>query len=220
MQEAKEEYAKYKEEKTSALAKKVKTFTPYNRIRTNKAIGKVQLQDDDETSGPTNMCDCDPKSEHPCSSDADCLNRLMMYECNSKNCKVGEKCCNQRFRKREYVKAKPFNTVQRGWGLRAQEDIKKGTFVVEYVGEIIDEGECKRRLEKKTATNDSNFYFLTIDKDRIIDAGPSGNLARFMNHSCDPNCETQKWVVNGSTRIGLFAVDDIAKGELIGSHVS
>ena len=157
------------------------------------------------------MCDCDPKSETPCSTE-DCLNRMMMYECNSSNCKVGDKCCNQRFRKREYIKTKPFNTVQRGWGLRTQEDIKKGAFVVEYVGEIIDEEECSRRLEEKTAKNDHNFYFLTIDKDRIIDAGPSGNLARFMNHSCQPNCETQKWVVNGSTRVGLFALEDIPKG--------
>ena len=39
---------------------------------------------------------------------------------------------------------------------------------------------------------------------------------RFMNHSCDPNCETQKWTVNGDTRIGLFAVKDIpANTELV-----
>jgi SET domain-containing protein len=43
----------------------------------------------------------------------------------------------------------------------------------------------------------------------MIDAGPSGNFARFMNHSCQPNCETQKWTVLGDTRIGLFAMVDI-----------
>jgi len=46
----------------------------------------------------------------------------------------------------------------------------------------------------------------------MIDAGPSGNLARFMNHSCQPNCETQKWTVLGDTRIGLFARHDIPAG--------
>lgn len=50
-------------------------------------------------------------------------------------------------------------------------------------------------------------------KDRIIDAGPKGNYSRFMNHSCQPNCETQKWTVNGDTRVGLFAVCDIPVGE-------
>lgn len=37
-------------------------------------------------------------------------------------------------------------------------------------------------------------------------------MFRFMNHSCDPNCETQKWTVNGDTRVGLFALEDIKAG--------
>ena len=58
------------------------------------------------------------------------------------------------------------------------------------------------------------FFFLFFSpKDRIIDAGPKGNYSRFMNHSCQPNCETQKWTVNGDTRVGLFAVCDIPAGE-------
>lgn len=51
-------------------------------------------------------------------------------------------------------------------------------------------------------------------QDRVIDAGPKGNSARFINHSCSPNCETQKWTVNGDVRIGLFALSDIEAGEL------
>lgn len=51
-------------------------------------------------------------------------------------------------------------------------------------------------------------------QDRIIDAGPKGNYSRFMNHSCQPNCETLKWTVNGDTRVGLFAVCDIPAGTL------
>lgn len=47
---------------------------------------------------------------------------------------------------------------------------------------------------------------------RIIDAGPKGNLSRFMNHSCQPNCETQKWTVNGDVRVGLFALENISAG--------
>ena len=47
----------------------------------------------------------------------------------------------------------------------------------------------------------------------MIDAGPRGNWARFINHSCDPNCATEPWIVNGDKRIGIFALRDIAKGE-------
>lgn len=49
---------------------------------------------------------------------------------------------------------------------------------------------------------------------RVIDAGPKGNLSRFMNHSCAPNCETQKWTANGDVRVGLFAIYDIPAGWL------
>lgn len=60
----------------------------------------------------------------------------------------------------------------------------------------------------------SAFQSLSVScpQDRIIDAGPKGNEARFMNHSCQPNCETQKWTVNGDTRVGLFALKDITAG--------
>ena len=95
--------------------------------------------------------------------------------------------------------------------MKALEDIKEGQFVIEYCGEVIDEAECDRRL-KIIASTQSNFYFLNLDKDLFIDAGPRGNLARFMNHSCDPNCITQKWLVGGSTRVGLFALHDISAG--------
>ena len=50
-----------------------------------------------------------------------------------------------------------------------------------------------------------NHLQLTVENSRIIDAKPKANNARFMNHSCDPNCETQKWNVCGLTCIGLFA---------------
>ncbi|KAG2465618.1 NSD2 methyltransferase, partial [Polypterus senegalus] len=87
-----------------------------------------------------------------------------------------------------------------------------GEFVNEYIGELIDEEECRARIKYAQENDITHFYMLTIDKDRIIDAGMKGNYSRFMNHSCQPNCETQKWTVNGDTRVGLFAVCDIPAG--------
>jgi hypothetical protein len=47
----------------------------------------------------------------------------------------------------------------------------------------------------------------------VIDATRQGNLSRFANHSCDPNCETQKWFVRGLPRMGVFAKRTLRKGE-------
>ncbi|XP_062572179.1 histone-lysine N-methyltransferase NSD2-like [Saccostrea cucullata] len=183
---------------------------PYKFVKNNIPVGSVVIPKPDLTSIP--RCECDPNHEAPCSSDTDCLNRMLMYECHPSVCQCGEKCHNQRFQRREYPDCTPFKTEGRGWGLRTNVDIKKGQFVHEYVGELIDEEEVKRRIDESHENNISNYYMLTLDKNRVIDAGPKGNLSRFMNHSCAPNCETQKWTANGDVRVGLFALCDIPAG--------
>ena len=52
--------------------------------------------------------------------------------------------------------------------------------MIEYVGELVDEAELWRRIDYMHQINEENYYFLTITKDIIIDAGPKGNLARFV----------------------------------------
>lgn len=81
---------------------------------------------------------------------------------------------------------------------------------MEYCGEVISKQTCLRRM--KEAENEKFFYFLTLDSKECLDASKRGNLARFMNHSCDPNCETQKWTVGGEVKIGIFAIKPIPKG--------
>lgn len=131
-------------------------------------------------------CDCDAKWDNPCSPDTDCLNRILSVECSPGICPAGPKCNNQAFVRRQYPSMEPFHTAGRGWGLRTLETITEGQFVIEYVGEVIDEAEYKRRLHHKKELKNENFYFLTIDTCRMIDAEPKGNLSRFMsktNHS-------------------------------------
>uniref|UniRef100_A0A8C6UYL9 Histone-lysine N-methyltransferase, H3 lysine-36 specific n=1 Tax=Neogobius melanostomus TaxID=47308 RepID=A0A8C6UYL9_9GOBI len=183
---------------------------PYKQIKVNKPIGKVQIITADLSEIP--RCNCKASDENPCGPDSECINRMLLYECHPQVCVAGEKCQNQAFTKREYTQVEIFRTLSRGWGLRSVSDIKKGAFVSEYVGEMIDEEECRARIRHAQENDICNFYMLTLDKDRVIDAGPKGNEARFMNHCCQPNCETQKWTVNGDTRVGLFALQDIPKG--------
>ncbi|XP_039536244.1 histone-lysine N-methyltransferase, H3 lysine-36 specific isoform X2 [Pimephales promelas] len=183
---------------------------PYKHIKVNKPIGKVLIISADLSEIP--RCNCKAADENPCGMDSECINRMLLYECHPQVCPAGERCQNQGFSKRQYCQVEIFRTLSRGWGLRCVHDIKKGGFVNEYVGEVIDEEECRARIKHAQENNIGNFYMLTLDKDRIIDAGPKGNEARFMNHSCQPNCETQKWTVNGDTRVGLFALTDIPAG--------
>ncbi|XP_053160229.1 histone-lysine N-methyltransferase NSD2 isoform X2 [Hemicordylus capensis] len=183
---------------------------PYKHIKVNKPVGKVQIYTADISEIP--KCNCKPSDENPCGFDSECLNRMLMYECHPQVCPAGERCQNQCFTKRQYPETKIIKTDGKGWGLVAKRDIKKGEFVNEYVGELIDEEECMARIKHAHENDITHFYMLTIDKDRIIDAGPKGNYSRFMNHSCQPNCETLKWTVHGDTRVGLFAVCDIPAG--------
>ncbi|XP_023133240.2 histone-lysine N-methyltransferase NSD3 isoform X5 [Amphiprion ocellaris] len=183
---------------------------PYKFIKSNKPVGKVQVHVADLSEIP--RCNCRSTDEHPCSLDSQCLNRMLQYECHPQVCPAGDTCENQCFSKRLYAETEVIKTDGRGWGLRTNQALRKGDFVTEYVGEVIDSEECQQRIKRAHENHVTNFYMLTLTKDRVIDAGPKGNSSRFMNHSCSPNCETQKWTVNGDVRIGLFTLCDIEAG--------
>nr|XP_026490227.1 uncharacterized protein LOC113396490 isoform X1 [Vanessa tameamea]XP_026490228.1 uncharacterized protein LOC113396490 isoform X1 [Vanessa tameamea] len=186
----------------------------YVKLRVNKPCGSLCGRRIDVEESSLTQCECDPADVDPCGPYTQCLNRMLLTECGP-TCRAGDRCNNRAFEKRLYPKMVPYRTPHRGWGLKTLVDVKAGQFVIEYVGELIDEDEFKRRMRRKHEVRDENFYFLTLDKERMIDAGPKGNFARFMNHSCEPNCETQKWTVLGDIRVGLFALYDIpANSEL------
>jgi [histone H3]-lysine36 N-dimethyltransferase NSD2 len=136
-------------------------------IRVNKPVGitvpKIPICE-------LNVCQCDWKEADPCGDDDKCLNRVLKYECHPAMCRAGVRCLNQRFTKRLYPNQKPIKTSERGWGLKAGVDIKKGEFVNEYVGELIDENECKKRLKIAHENNIHNFYFLNIGNDRYLNS--------------------------------------------------
>ena len=83
-----------------------------------------------------------------------------------------------------------------------------GEFILEYIGEVVSEQEFRQRMAERYI-NDKHHYCLNLDGGMVIDGYRMGAEGRFVNHSCDPNCEMQKWSVNGVFRIGLFALSDI-----------
>ena len=182
----------------------------YKLVYQNVPCNNVQVYSADITE--ITPCECKVTDPDPCGPTSDCWNRLLCVECHPKVCRSGDRCSNQRFQKAQYPRFEISYTKNRGWGLKTKVWIKKGDFVNEYCGDLIDIDECQRRLTHQNTIGDFNFYFCVLDKERIIDAGPRGNFSRFMNHSCDPNCETQKWTVNGDIRVGLFALTDICPG--------
>ncbi|XP_017131261.1 probable histone-lysine N-methyltransferase Mes-4 [Drosophila elegans] len=179
---------------------------PYVRIKANKAVPPVRFTQNPED---VSTCDCQPTNEHPCGPDSGCLNRILFNECHPEYCRAGDRCENQMFELRKSPRLEVVYMNERGFGLVNREPIAEGDFVIEYVGEVINHAEFQQRMAQKQRDRDENYYFLGVEKDFIIDAGPKGNLARFMNHSCEPNCATQKWTVNCIHRVGLFAIKDI-----------
>jgi hypothetical protein len=98
-----------------------------------------------------------------------------------------------------------------GSGVYAAREIPKGTRIVEYLGERISHAQADSRYEEKGQDDGHTFLFVVSSK-VVIDAGVDGNDARFINHSCDPNCET---VIEGG-RVFIEALRDIKPGEELG----
>jgi SET domain-containing protein len=98
-----------------------------------------------------------------------------------------------------------------GRGVYAIAPIKKGTRVIEYLGERISHDEADRRYDLKGDDNGHTFLFIASNR-TVIDAGVNGNEARFINHSCDPNCET----VIEKSRVFIDAIRSIKPGEELG----
>ncbi|CAH8620317.1 unnamed protein product [Heterobilharzia americana] len=142
-----------------------------------------------------------------------CINRALNIECGPQ-CAAGDFCSNRQFQMRLYAPTKPFYAGKdKGWGLMTTDNVERGSFIVEYVGEVIDFSEFRRRIRRYERLGHAHHYFMAVESDRFIDAGSKGNWARFVNHSCEPNCVTQKWSVDGEIRIGFFAKEDIPAGQ-------
>ena len=68
----------------------------------------------------------------------------------------------------------------------------RGSFIREYVGEVLGFKEFKHRVKQYARDQNRHYYFMALNADEVIDATVKGNISRFINHSCDPNAETQK----------------------------
>jgi len=176
----------------------------YKKIRTN-----VYAEVRPNMCMDHQSCCCNPNSG--CTDD--CLNRLVYTECSPEACPCADKCQNQKIQRHEYSPGlERFMTENKGWGIKTKSSIKKGTFILEYVGEVVTDREFKDRMAS-LYERDTHHYCLHLDGGLVIDGHRMGSDGRFVNHSCNPNCEMQKWSVNGLSRMALFALRDIHPDE-------
>ena len=98
------------------------------------------------------------------------------------------------------------------WGMFADQFIPANDFVIEYKGELVKTKECERRsiMYEKEGRDD---YIFRVDQNWFVDATMKGSMARFINHSCDPNCYTSIIKHKNQSKIIIYAKRDIKPGE-------
>ena len=103
------------------------------------------------------------------------------------------------------------NSPVHGRGVFAAQPIKKGTRILEYLGDRVSHEAADKRYEDHDESDNHTFLFI-VDKHTVIDAGVGGNDARFINHQCKGNCES----VIENRRVFIDATRDISPGEELG----
>ena len=98
------------------------------------------------------------------------------------------------------------------WGVVAEQEISAGDFVIEYRGELIGNALVEKRAAQYEREGLTDYMF-RVDLESTCDATHMGSLARYINHSCDPNCETKIVIHQRQKKIALYAKRDIALGE-------
>jgi hypothetical protein len=129
-------------------------------------------------------------------------NEAMQIECVD-GCNGGENCNNKKIQRCEVKMVSKKKLGEKGFGLFADEDISKGEYVIEYIGKIVQKDPGNEYTMKYKEFNLWN------------DARKSKSLAKFINHSCNPNCVNEMWAVKGIPRLCFFAKRNIHQGEEI-----
>ena len=104
------------------------------------------------------------------------------------------------------------------WGLYAMENIAANDMIIEYVGEKVRQQVADIRERQYLKSGIGSSYLFRIDENTVIDATKRGGIARFINHSCTPNCTAKIIKVEGSKRIVIYALRDIGQSKSSASN--
>uniref|UniRef100_A0A0X3P3I7 Histone-lysine N-methyltransferase, H3 lysine-36 and H4 lysine-20 specific n=1 Tax=Schistocephalus solidus TaxID=70667 RepID=A0A0X3P3I7_SCHSO len=213
-------------------------FSSFQQIAANR-FTPPKLEKLATVEVPTSPCKCSLATNPRCSVASRCSNVLNNCECTPQICSIltrkpSTDCGNRPFSTQPSLTV--FRTANRGFGLKLLERVKKNAFVVEFIGEVIGVLEANKRLSAgivaytsqhsrsnaSTVTNSTPAassenapmtFLLRLTPELVIDAQRVGNMARFVNHSCEPNLEAKCYNVNGRLRMGLFALSALEEKE-------
>ncbi|XP_057445863.1 histone-lysine N-methyltransferase SUVR3 [Lotus japonicus] len=179
----------------------------------------------DESGRVVSGCDCrDACSDCPCS----CLDGLDVGRECGPGCRCGPECGSRSSQKGVAVRVKIVRDGRKGWALCADQFIRKGQFVFEYAGELLTTKEAQKRQQyyDELALHGRFSSALLVIREHLpsgnaclrlnIDATRIGNVARFVNHSCDGGNLSTKLVRSSGAlfpRLCFFALEDIPEDE-------
>lgn len=188
----------------------------WKQINKNRLVGEARDLWEGSEKLAASACVCARPAPGEQGCEDDCLNRVMQYECNDDNCSLDASSCGNRAFAELAARTRkggPFDmgvevvkTNNRGFGVRSCRTFAPGQIIMEYTGEIISEAECQRRMAEDYKDKQC-YYLMELERGLIID-GTKGSMARFINHSCNPNCEVRMVKVNGTPRMAVFAGDN------------
>lgn len=144
-------------------------------------------------------CACDPASG---CKDVHCTLRFTEHLCDPKTCPCQGRCTNV-FKPLSHLEVVDF--PGKGKGLVTTQIIPDDAFVAEYLGEVDSAKRQDARLDAYKKEGYIHEYVMTVPGGLIVDATKKGGLARFINHSCEPNCVAKPKIKKGKTVLGIFA---------------
>ncbi|XP_076311848.1 LOW QUALITY PROTEIN: histone-lysine N-methyltransferase EHMT2-like [Tachypleus tridentatus] len=192
--------------------------SPINIDRTITSLQSCRCEDD--CTSPSCTCatisfKCWYDKEGRLLPEFNMLDPPMIFECN-RACLCWKNCNNRLLQHGITCRLQLFRTKGKGWGVRTLKEIPKGTFICEYVGEIISDSEADKR-------EDDSYLFDLDNRDGetfCLDARYYGNVSRFINHLCEPNLVPVKVFVDHQDlsfpRIAFFSSRDIQPQEELG----
>ncbi|XP_037036081.1 probable histone-lysine N-methyltransferase Mes-4 [Bradysia coprophila] len=193
---------------TSTTVGTVESPTPFESIVKNVFVSPATRIIDSNNEASSCQCRAEEKeNDDPCGVSSNCLNRASCTECNDL-CPNAEKCKNKCIQQGKYAEVSLKYFGSKGFGLVASDWIPSGTIVQQYTGEVITTPEFEHRVQNRLR---SNVYFMKYTKEHYIDGETKGSVARYINHSCNPNCEFRLWSVNGENVVVVIALKNIPK---------